>query len=132
MKYAFTPTMLCRYRAEPNAACRTRPRCKRCNRRLPFGERDLCPTCRNIRDIARSRFAKMAANHITGTATGAQALASGLNVARVGVLAGLSERAILSALQPGVPRLAHGEFREDLKAALRGMKMEVYGGRIFL
>ena len=127
MRYS-KPIPLCGFKERPDAACRNRPRCKRCNRALSFGERDLCPTCRNIRDIARSRFAKMAANHITGTATGAQALASGLNVARVGVLAGLSERAILSALQPGVPRLAHGEFREDLKAALRGMKMEVCRG----
>lgn len=128
MKYSATFTPICRYRAEPNAACRTRPRCKRCNRRLPFGVHELCPECRDIRDIARSRFAKMAANHITGTATGAQALASGLNVARVGVLAGLSERAILSALLPAVPRLAHGEFRADLRAALAGMKQEVQRG----
>lgn len=128
MKYSATFTPICRYRAEPNAACRTRPRCKRCNRRLPFGVHELCPECRDIRDIARSRFAKMAANHITGTATGAQALASGLNVARVGVLAGLSERAILSALLPAVPRLAHGEFRADLRAALAGMKREVQRG----
>ena len=123
MRYS-KPIPLCGFKERPDAACRNRPRCKRCNRALSFGERDLCPTCRNIRDIARSRFAKMAANHITGTATGAQALASGLNVARVGVLAGLSERAILSALLPAVPRLAHGEFRADLRAALAGMKRE--------
>ena len=49
MRYS-KPIPLCGFKERPDAACRNRPRCKRCNRALSFGERDLCPTCRNIRD----------------------------------------------------------------------------------
>lgn len=122
MKYAFTPTMLCRYRAEPDAACRNRPRCRRCNKRLPFGSSDVCPACRNVRDVARARFSSMVTSHLAGDVTGAVALASGLNAVRVGALAGLGDRTIMRPFLEAVPNLLRAELQADLKAALAGIR----------
>jgi len=127
MRYS-KPIPLCGFKERPDAACRARPRCKRCNRALSFGVHELCPECRDIRAIARARFADMAKRQTQSTATGVAALAGGLNAVRVGMLGDLPERAILKPLLDAVPPLARDELREDLKAALRGMKKEARCG----
>lgn len=58
MKYATTPTALCRFRNAPDAACRQR-RCASCGARTQpsaFGAVPLCQRCRDAADAEKWRL----------------------------------------------------------------------------
>ena len=58
MKYATTPTALCRFRNRPDAACR-RHRCASCGARAApsaFGAVPLCQRCRDAADARKYRL----------------------------------------------------------------------------
>lgn len=55
MKVKVATSILCKFRNEPDAACRRLPRCRTCGRVLHVAERHVgtCSTCRKDRRDAR-------------------------------------------------------------------------------